>query len=140
MGYKVVTKSQIQHPICARQQNFSVLWVYPPRKHPLGTNCTLYPVSYRTWPFKSQKTAPSYPADSPFFIIAASGGGVLPQRGAEAALLAPARRLPSPRHHRRRLQRRTPLRRPVNKVIMSLIINQVTLLSNKLRCRGTRLG
>ena len=46
--------------------------------------------------------------------IAASGGGVLPQRGAPAAVLAPARRLPAPRHHRRRLQRRTPLRRPVN--------------------------
>ena len=47
-------------------------------------------------------------------LIAASGGGVLPQRGAPAAVLAPARRLPAPRHHRSRLQRRTPLRGPVN--------------------------
>ena len=57
----------------------------------------------------------THPPSVLFFSgIAASGGGVLPQRGAAAAVLAPARRLPAPGHDRRGLQRRAPLRRPVN--------------------------
>ena len=58
----------------------------------------------------------THPSFYPCCLLAASGGGKLPQRGPLAAVLAPARRLPPPRHPRRRLQRRTPLRRPLNQV------------------------